>query len=104
MKESVLIIDFGSQVTKLIARRIREQNVFSQILPTGTPFSTILDLKPGFRGGGTSRLADIALIAQLAGARGAVPQTRQLEKGGYMTWPLELTERVVSARERGVER
>ena len=33
MKESILIIDFGSQVTKLIARRIRELGVFSQILP-----------------------------------------------------------------------
>ncbi len=33
MKESILIVDFGSQVTKLIARRIREIGVFSQILP-----------------------------------------------------------------------
>ncbi len=33
MKESILIIDFGSQVTKLIARRIRELGVFSQIIP-----------------------------------------------------------------------
>ena len=33
MKESVLIIDFGSQVTKLIARRIRELGVFSRIIP-----------------------------------------------------------------------
>ena len=32
MKESILIIDFGSQVTKLIARRIRELGVFSQII------------------------------------------------------------------------
>ena len=33
MKESILIVDFGSQVTKLIARRIREIGVFSQIVP-----------------------------------------------------------------------
>ncbi len=33
MKETVLILDFGSQVTKLIARRIREQGVFSRIIP-----------------------------------------------------------------------
>ncbi len=32
MKESILIIDFGSQVTKLIARRIRELGVFSKII------------------------------------------------------------------------
>ena len=31
-KEKVIIIDFGSQLTKLIARRIRELGVFSEIL------------------------------------------------------------------------
>ena len=33
MKESILIVDFGSQVTKLIARRIRDFGVFSEIIP-----------------------------------------------------------------------
>ena len=31
-KEKVLIVDFGSQVTKLIARRVRELGVFSEII------------------------------------------------------------------------
>ena len=31
-KERVLIIDFGSQVTKLIARKIRELGVYSEII------------------------------------------------------------------------
>ena len=31
-KEKVLIIDFGSQVTKLIARRVRDLGVYSEII------------------------------------------------------------------------
>ena len=33
-EQGVIILDFGSQYTQLIARRIREQNVFSEILPS----------------------------------------------------------------------
>ena len=33
VNDNVLIIDFGSQVTQLIARRLRETGVYTEILP-----------------------------------------------------------------------
>ena len=40
-KDLVLILDFGSQTTQLIARRVRESKVYCEILPCTTPFEEI---------------------------------------------------------------
>jgi GMP synthase (glutamine-hydrolysing) len=74
MQETILILDFGSQYTQLIARRVRELNVFCEIFPynkipviddqvrgvilSGSPYS-IRDTKP--------------LIPDLSAIRGKVP-------------------------------
>jgi GMP synthase (glutamine-hydrolysing) len=44
--QSIVILDFGSQYTQLIARRIREQNVFSAVLPCTTSLEEIQGYKP----------------------------------------------------------
>ena len=44
--ERVLIFDFGAQYVQLIARRVREQNVFCQIVRHDLPAARVAELKP----------------------------------------------------------
>jgi GMP synthase (glutamine-hydrolysing) len=45
-KENILIIDFGSQYTQLITRRVRENNVYSEIHPHTITLSRIKEMNP----------------------------------------------------------
>ncbi len=61
MKNSILIIDFGSQVTQLIARRVREAGVYSEIIPFNTAAEKLDHFSPSgiiLSGGPASVIGD----------------------------------------------
>ncbi|HWA74970.1 MAG TPA: glutamine-hydrolyzing GMP synthase [Polyangiaceae bacterium] len=45
-RQSVLILDYGSQYTQLIARRVRENHVYCEIHPCNLPLETLKKLEP----------------------------------------------------------
>ena len=74
MTEKILILDFGSQVTQLIGRRVRELNVYCEI----HPFNKMPEIGPEVRGvilsGSPASVRDAAAPQiDLAGIKGRLP-------------------------------
>ena len=76
MTEQIVILDFGSQYTQVIARRIRECHVYSVILRYDTPAAEIAALKPSgiiLSGGPSSVYAQDAPLPDRAVLKLGIP-------------------------------
>ncbi|WP_395053250.1 glutamine-hydrolyzing GMP synthase [Flavobacterium sp.] len=74
MQHNVLILDFGSQYTQLIARRVRELNIFCEIFPYNNYPTDLSSYKAVILGGSPfSVRADDALKIDLSNIRGNLP-------------------------------
>src|SRR5947209_15782274 len=74
--DRILIVDFGSQVTQLIARRVREDKVYCEIVPFQKAESAFAQVKPKgviLSGGPASVLDEGAPLAPMAIYQAGVP-------------------------------
>jgi GMP synthase (glutamine-hydrolysing) len=83
MKNDILIIDFGSQVTQLIARRVREAGVYCEIIP----YHAAMDFMAGVQGGTLPSPKAIVLSGGPASVSGAdAPSLPE----GFWQWQLPM--------------
>src|SRR6516225_4902118 len=74
--DKILIVDFGSQVTQLIARRVREDGVYSEIVPFQKAEEAFKEMQPKaviLSGGPASVLDDGAPSAPISILTAGVP-------------------------------
>ena len=45
-QQTILVLDFGSQFSQLIARRVREASVYCELVPGTTPWSELKERHP----------------------------------------------------------
>ena len=46
MPDTIIVLDFGSQYSQLITRRVREMRIYAEMFPWDTPAEKILELNP----------------------------------------------------------
>ena len=74
MKEMILILDFGSQYTQLIARRVRELNVYCEIHPYNKVPESLIDVVGVILSGSPFSVRDAnAPVPNLAEIKGKLP-------------------------------
>src|SRR5664279_2698765 len=76
LHDKILIVDFGSQVTQLIARRVREEGVYCEIVPFQKAAEAFAAMKPKgviLSGGPASVLDENAPLAPKAIYEAGVP-------------------------------
>lgn len=74
--QNVIVLDFGGQYNQLIARRVRELNVYCELLPYTTPLDKILEKKPIgiiFTGGPSSVFDENAPAVEKAMLESGIP-------------------------------
>ncbi len=81
MAERIIVLDYGAQYTQLIARRIREVGVFSEILPCTTSVRELVEAKGIVLSGGPSSVYE-------AGAPQLDPKLLQLRRSDGSPMPL----------------
>jgi GMP synthase (glutamine-hydrolysing) len=97
MHDKILILDFGSQVTQLIARRVREAHVYCEIHPQDVSDAFVRDFAPNgviLSGSHASTYEDHELRAPQAVWQLSVPvlgicygmQTMAAQLGGRVEW------------------
>src|SRR5579872_6206345 len=74
--DKILIVDFGSQVTQLIARRIREERVYCEIVPYQKAETALREMKPKaviLSGGPAGVLDNNAPLAPMSVYQAGIP-------------------------------